>query len=158
MTAKQIVALVLGTFVAVSIVVLVAKGLRRSGPIHAEPTTSKTEAATKTMLVVYYLHGNFRCATCQKLEAYTSESLQQSFADEIRSGAIDFRIVNFDEPENEHLRQKYGLHSQSVVLSLETSGTESRWKNLDQIWKLVRDKEAYLAYIRDEVQSFRDAS
>ena len=92
------------------------------------------------------------------MEAYTSESLQQSFADEIRSGLIDFRTVNFDEPENDHLRERYGLHSQSVVLSMETGGAEDRWKNLDRIWNLVRDKEAFLAYIRDEVRTFRDAS
>jgi hypothetical protein len=119
---------------------------------------NETEATAKTTLVVYYLHGDYRCATCEKLEAYTSESLQQFFADEIRSGAVDFRSVNFDEPENDHLRHKYDLHSQSVVLSMEAGGAESRWKNLDRIWKLVRDKEAFLAYIRDEVRSFRDAS
>lgn len=158
MTAKQVVTLALGAFVTLSLVVLASRGLRQQAPIQPEHEPSATEAATKTTLVVYYLHGNYRCATCQKLEAYTSESLQQSFADEIRGGAIDFQSVNFDEPENDHLRQKYGLHSQSVVLSLQTGGAESRWKNLDRIWQLVRDKDAFLAYIRDEVRSFRDAS
>ena len=158
MTARKVVALALGAFVTISLVVLVARGIRRQGTLQAEPTKSEPEVAAKTTLVVFYLHGSYRCATCQKLEAYTSESLQRSFADEIRDGAIDFRSINFDEPENDHLRQKYGLHSQSVVLSMETAGTESRWKNLDQIWMLVRDKEAFLAYIRDEVRSFRDAS
>jgi MFS superfamily sulfate permease-like transporter len=158
MSAKKVVTLALGVFVGISLVVLVVKGVRRQGSIQAEPVAVETEPATTTTLVVYYLHGSYRCATCQKLEAYTSESLQQSFADEIRNGRIDFRIVNFDEPENDHLRQKYGLHSQSVVLSMQAGGKESRWKNLDRIWKLVRDKEAFLAYIRDEVRSFRDAS
>ncbi len=158
MSAKKIAALALGAFVAVSLVVLIAKGLRPASSIQAEPPPPQSQPATQRTLVVYYLHGNYRCATCEKLEAYTFESLQQSFADEIRSGAIDFRTVNFDAPENDQLRQKYELHSQSVVLSLEVGGTEQRWKNLDQIWKLVRNKPAFLAYIRDEVQSFRGAS
>jgi hypothetical protein len=59
--------------------------------------------------------------------------------------------VNVDEPENKHFIQDYQLVTRSLVLSLMSDGKEKKWKNLPDVWKLVRDKEKFYQYVKDEV-------
>jgi len=102
-------------------------------------------------LIVYYFHGDQRCPTCHKLETYAKEALDVYFADEIASKKIAWRVVNVDRTENSHFIQDYKLVTKSVVLSEVADGKEVGWKNLDQIWQKVRDKDGYLQYIRDSI-------
>ena len=34
------------------------------------------------------------------------------------------------------------------------AGREVRWKNLDEIWQLLRDPEVFQGYVEREVQAF----
>ena len=112
---------------------------------------SKIENA---QLIVYYFHGTDRCVTCRKFETWTQEVLTSSFVDEIKKKRLEYRVVNIDEPGNEHFVHDYGLYTKSVVLSEIKDGRRTRSKNLEKIWDLARDEEAYKAYVRDEVSSF----
>ena len=105
-------------------------------------------------LIVYYFHGDKRCVTCHKLENYTKEVLDTYLQDKISSKELVWKTVNVDRPENRHNINDYNLLTKSVVLSEVVGGQEVRWKNLDQIWQLVGDKDSYLAYIRDSISNF----
>ena len=108
-----------------------------------------------TVVIAYYFHGTRRCPTCKKLEAYSQEAIETGFAEQLESGALQWRPVNTDEEGYEHFIQDYQLYTKSVVLSRVNGDKELDWKNLDKIWTLVRgDKEAYLKYIQDEVTAF----
>lgn len=109
-------------------------------------------------VIVYYFHGTKRCATCLKLEAYTTEAVDSAFAEQLKSGALVFRVVNTDSTGNEHFTDDYQLYTKSVILSDQHKGEQTRWKNLEKIWELVDDHNAYLAYIRDEIQPYLDAT
>ena len=50
--------------------------------------------------------------------------------------------------------QDYQLVTKSLVLSLVSDGKETKWKNLADVWKLVRDKEKFYQYVKDEVEIF----
>ena len=112
-----------------------------------------SKTATET-IVVYYLHGNRRCATCQKLEAYSHESITANFADLLKDSSMVWKVMNFEEEGNEHFVEEYQLYSQSVVLSRLRDGKETAFKNLDKIWALVGDKDKFLAYIETETKAF----
>ncbi len=123
----------------------------------ADSTQSDSVAATPAIgpkIIATYFHGNRRCATCQKLEAYSQEAITTGFATEIENGLIEWRVVNFEEKENEHFATDYELFSQAVVLSRVDSGTQTEWKNLDKIWTLVGDKDKFLTYVRAETKAF----
>jgi hypothetical protein len=122
-------------------------------PTKGSPDSVKTPAH---QVIVYYFHGTKRCATCLKLEAYTTEAVDSAFADQLKSGALVFRVVNTDSTGNEHFTEEYQLYTKSVILSDLHQGKQTRWKNLEKIWDLVDDHEAYLAYIRDEIRPFLD--
>jgi|WetSurMetagenome_2_1015567.scaffolds.fasta_scaffold471173_2 hypothetical protein len=105
-------------------------------------------------IIASYFHGTRRCATCRKLEAYSKEAIETGFAKEIKDSTLVWRVVNTDEDANEHFVEDYGLYTKAVILSKVIDGKEVAWKNLDKIWDLVGDKEAYLKYIQTETADF----
>lgn len=105
-------------------------------------------------LAVYYMDMGKDCSTCLNLEAYTREALDTYFAPDLASGRIQWRTADLDAPENTHFVDEFGLYTKSVVLVRYQGGALTRFDSLSRIWELVYDKEAYIAYIRDEVQRF----
>ncbi len=107
-----------------------------------------------TFLIVYYFHTNFRCVSCRNIEKYTKEALEKFFFDDIASGKIDFRVVNIEESLNKHFLQDYQLYTKSVVLSKVSDGKEVKFKNLDKVWNLLRNKNKFYEYIKEETNNF----
>jgi thiol-disulfide isomerase/thioredoxin len=105
-------------------------------------------------IVVTYFHTTQRCASCKKIEAYTTEAVQKAFAAEIEKGRVIWRLVNTDEKENKHFVKDYQLYTKSVVVSEEINGKQERWKNLPKIWELLGDKPAFLFYVREETEAY----
>jgi hypothetical protein len=128
-----------------------------SGGALAGDDAAPTAAATNAETVVYYFHGNARCATCKAIEAYADEAVHAAFAGELEEGALEWRVVNIDEPANRHFIQDFQLVTRSVVLAEYRDGRVVRFENLDQVWQLVRDKERFIAYIEDETREFLTA-
>jgi len=118
---------------------------------HSALTEVKTQSSK---LIAYYFHGTFRCSTCRTIEQYSHDAIQTYFAKELGSGKLEFRPVNVDEPENKHFIQDYQLVTRSLVLSLVSDGKEMKWKNLPDVWKLMRDKEKFYQYVKDEVEIY----
>lgn len=121
----------------------------------SEVTVVESEESQDTdQIVVYYLHMNRRCMTCGKLEAYSKEAVESGFAEQLKDSSIVFRVENFEQEGNEHFAKDYQLFSQSLILSRQHDGKETEWKNLDEIWKLVGNKEEYITYVQTEVNEF----
>ena len=132
----------------------VACAAEGQGSAHAKPTTSAqpaTQAAPK--MVVYYFHGTFRCHTCRTIEAYSDEAIKAAFASELANGDIQWKPTNIDERANEHFIQDYQLYTRSLVVV--DGSNPKRFKNLERVWQLVRDKPAFAKYVQDEVRAFR---
>ena len=122
-----------------------------SSKVSPEITVSDTVA---DKIVVTYFHGNRRCATCMKLESYSHEAITAGFEKELADGRIEWRTVNFDDEGNKHYTKDYGMFSQSVILSHVVDGEEVSWKNVDKIWKLVGNKDAFLPYVQRVTREF----
>ncbi|MFC1735552.1 nitrophenyl compound nitroreductase subunit ArsF family protein [Candidatus Hydrogenedentota bacterium] len=120
-------------------------------------STVPTQAPSRSV-VAYYFHGDYRCKTCVNLEGYAREALETNFADELKDGRLEWRVVNTDEVENEHFVTEYQLVTKSVVLVALEDGTEVEWRNLGNIWELVGEKPAYLEYIRTNTHEFLKAN
>jgi hypothetical protein len=120
-----------------------------------EAPLSRTEMkARNAKVIAYYFHGTFRCTTCRTIEEYSHDAIQAYFAKELGNGRLEFRPVNVEEPGNKHYIQDYQLVTKSLVLSLVSDGKETKWKNLADVWKLVRDKEKFYQYVKDEVEIY----
>ena len=112
-----------------------------------EPPPSRAFVAT-------YFHTTMRCPTCQRIENLAEKVVKKTFAKELKSGALVWRAVNVDEPENRHYKSDYQLFTKSIILSELKGGKETRWKNFDKIWLLVRDEDAFNQYVASEISAW----
>jgi hypothetical protein len=120
----------------------------------AETVQAPVAADAPSTTVAYYFHGNKRCSTCRKLEAYTEEAITGGFASEIEAGELVWRVVNIDEPGNGHFVTDFELVTKSVVLVEYRDGEVVRFKNLKLVWQLVGDEDGFVRYVRDETRGF----
>lgn len=156
MKTRLTISVLLLLFISFAVAMTADKGTEAEKPETATDSTKVEKAATgDTKVIAYYVHGTRRCVTCRKLESYTQEAIEAAFSEQLEAGTIVWMPVNTDEEGNGHFIDDYQLFTKSVVLSEVKDGEELRWKNLDQIWTLVRgDKAAYLKYIQDELTAF----
>jgi len=117
-------------------------------------STNNSAEAKDHKVVVYYFHGNKRCHTCKRIEQLTREAVENFFNDEMSTGLVELKVINVDEPENKQFVKKYELFTKSVIVSDTQSGREKQWKNLQRIWELVHNDQAFKEYIRDEIKAY----
>lgn len=158
MKTKHLVTLVLLLFVVGSVAYMIAQE-RKTASAPAEPAVTESLPQAQAppparQVIVYYFHGDVRCPTCHKLETYAQQAVRTGFAEEMEAGLVVWKAVNVDRPENAHFVTDYKLVTKSVILSEVLNGKETGWKNLDRIWELVGNQEAYLEYIRTHVKTF----
>jgi hypothetical protein len=126
-----------------------------TAPSAVTKTDSLAKPANDTLshkIIAYYFHGTRRCPSCMKIEAYSQEAVQTGFAEDLKSGKMEWHVINTDESPNEHYLKDYQLYTKSLVLSHIEKGRETTWKNLEKVWELLGDKEAFIKYVQDEVR------
>ncbi len=162
MKIKRIIASILIAFVIISIAVVIIKESRQKqqkNTVAAIPKITASESKISqnkkegSYLIVYYFHGNMRCRNCIAFEQYTKAALDEFFAEKMKEGKLIYKVVNVEDTENEHFIRDYRLTTKSVVLVQLAAGKEVKWKNLDEIWKLVANKEQFINYIKSEINS-----
>lgn len=155
-------------FVAATCVVLIVKALPQTPPsvqvvagtsvdnsgtaapkINLTPTLAARDGVT-----VYYLHGKVRCPTCRSIEAYAQEAVQTGFADELKTGKINWQVINYELPGNEHYTTDYEVVAPNVVLAMFKDGKQVKWKGLPEVWEHVGDKSAFTALVQTSLREF----
>ena len=134
-----------------------------AGPVtsHSQPepparVASTTPAATHrgSKVIVYYLHTTARCPSCLKIEAYTAAEVTGPLAEPLSAGRLEWKVLNVEEPKNEHFVEDYQLYTKSVVVSEIRDGKEVRWKRLDKVWDYLDDQQAFMKYVDEEVRGY----
>jgi len=143
MKPKRLLTAALLLFVAASVAVLIAKEFQGAGP-----------AALDDGIIAYYFHGMKRCPWCRKIEASAHEAIRQGFAEEMADGRLNWRVVNFEGPGNAHFVDDYDIAASTVVLVEVRDGKQTRWKNLEEVWDHLDNKDALMRFVREEVASF----
>jgi len=150
--------------VVMSLAVAVSMGVQAQQPAAdstaVKPDSTQTQStmldsvAAADIIYASYFHGDRRCPTCMKLEAYSREAIQAAFDKELKDSAVVFRTVNWDNEENAHYVNDYQLYTKALILSRVRAGKEVAWKNLDSIWQLVNDKDKFVKYVQDQTRAF----
>ena len=100
--------------------------------------------------IVHYFYTSKRCTTCRKIEQWSEEAVK----DLVEAGQVQWQALNIDLPENEHFIKDFQLFTKSVIVAEYKDGKPVRWKNLPDIWTLVRDREKFVDYVADETKNF----
>lgn len=140
------------TFVGVA---TAADSSQVAAPDTLKAVSSSVEVVPATdQVFAYYFHGDQRCATCYKLESYSLEALKTGFEPQLDDSLLIWKTVNYDQKENKHFIDDYKLYTKALILSRVRDGKQVAWKNLDQIWQLVGDKDKFLTYVETETYKF----
>jgi len=156
-------------FVAATCVVLIVKAMPQTqatvqavagpnsgtnGPAAQRSNTGTPTPAVQDGVKVYYLHGNTRCPTCRSIEAYAQEAVQTGFADELKSGKLNWQVINYELSGNEHFATDYEVVAPNVVLTMFKDGKQVKWKGLPEVWEHVGDKSAFTAFVQTSLREF----
>lgn len=111
------------------------------------PVAQTVTPSAQEAVLVYLCHGNFRCPTCLKIEASTKDVLERMFADEIRSGRLIVKEVNYEQPENKDMILKYEIIAPTVIMVQLKDGKEVTYRNLMDVWQTVHQPAAFESLI-----------
>lgn len=152
MSGRRLIQIALLAVVAATVAIV----LRPQAETTADGTSAvDDELAAGTTYVAYYFHGDVRCDTCRSIEAQAEAAVQSGFPDELANGALDWRVVNTDQPENAHFVQEYQLTHSTVVLAEREGGTTRRFSSLDRVWELVHDEDdSFQNYVQGEIANW----
>ena len=105
-------------------------------------------------VIIYQFHRRFRCDACYKLEESINEALKTHFPEELKAGRLVFRVLDLDAEGSGQYEKKYDFFYNTVIVVDIENGKETRFKNLEEVWGLVEDKEAAVEFIRTEVAEY----
>jgi hypothetical protein len=105
-------------------------------------------------IIAYYFHGTYRCASCTKIEKWSYEAIRNSFPAALKEGKLLWRPVNVEKPENRHFVKQYSLFTKSLIVTEMKGEKQIRWKNLSEVWKLLRNQEKFFSYVTQEVRNY----
>lgn len=155
---KHIVTVLLLIFVVVSIAYAVVREVREATsrdvkPIAINPTINPNEVDQAfKKVVVYYFHTTARCDSCKTIEAYSHEVVTTKFKKELDNGTVEWQVINIDRPEHQHFIQDYQLTAMSLVLVQKSESAQLKWKNLNEVWHHVDEKETFFSYVENELK------
>jgi hypothetical protein len=145
--------------VLVAVVALISNvSPAKAGPTASSVTATVSNPQEEAKTVVYYFHGNMRCSSCRKIEAYTLEAIRSGFAEALKNGSLELKVVNVEESGNDHYVKDFQLYTRSVVVEKRFGDQQQEWKNLDRVWKLTRDKAAFMDYVQKETLAMMNAT
>ena len=103
-------------------------------------------------LEIYHFHGTNQCYSCITVGAYAEETVNNYFADEIKSGKIIFGHINGELLENKDLVMKYESTGSSLWLgTYSEDGKFSAEQNV-KVWYKINDKQDYMNYLKGVIE------
>ncbi len=168
MEIKKVAAVCFISLFAATLVVLIARALDIQAAAKIQPQLQKIAAELETLrrhfsggnvsVIVYYVHGNTRCPTCEAIESQAHEAVTSGFAAELKDGSVSWKIVNYEEPWAARFKDDYGVHIATVVLVRMKDGKPHGWKRLDEVWGLHTDKPACIEFVQAEIGKMLEAA
>ncbi|RMF71054.1 MAG: hypothetical protein D6744_18525 [Planctomycetota bacterium] len=126
----------------------------------AEPVAGADAPTTAPAhhVIAYYFHNTQRCPTCRRIEQLAARTLREQFPTELESGLLEWRVLNMEEPPNEHFVRDFRLVTSSLVLVDLRAGRQRDYVVLEKVWQLVHEDEGEFArYVADAVRKFLDS-
>ncbi len=114
-------------------------------------------AAPKDRVAVMYFHRTQRCPTCLKMGSYTEEAVKTGFAGEIKAAKVAFHYIDFENEKNAAYTKAYRITGPTLIVAKVSGKKVLEYKNLEEMWSLVTDKEAFLGYVQANVNAYLES-
>jgi len=100
---------------------------------------------------VLFFHPTARCAACNRMEATAEQLFRENFAEELASGRLTWREVNFEH--HDALAGRYRVVSSTIVIVTVRDGEEATFTRLDDALQRAGDGDAFRTYVRAAVEA-----
>jgi hypothetical protein len=145
---KKLIITAVVAFALASAAALVVRRLERT----ESPSSSSVQLPDA--VVVLCFHAAIRCPADEQLENYTREVLKKSFAASMEKGTLVLQVLDYESPDNAHLRSVYQVDGTTIVLADARPDGKGVAKNLKpQIDNLDNDKDSLQKLLRDEIEN-----
>jgi len=118
------------------------------------PTALAAEAPADRVIAIYF-HRTERCPTCQTMGKYSEEAVKKGFAKEVKDGTVAFYYIDYQNRKNAAVKKGYKITDPALIVAKIVAGKVKEYKDLEDIWDKVDDKEAFLKYVRENVTAYR---
>ena len=109
---------------------------------------SSSFAQTKKEYVeVLYFHRTQRCNTCQAIEKTTKELLEKNYKRDVKSGALVFTSVDFQQNNTNPLVEKYEIEGPTLLIIYHKKGKETVSNYTDEGFQYALSNPAKLKEI-----------
>ena len=106
-------------------------------------------------IVVVNFHPATRCNACREIGTEAQTVVETNFGDDLKSGRMNWRVINFEEPANKHFIQDYGLTTSTVVAVRRKAGRDVTWQRLDAVWDHLFEGPVMRAYLKEHIDQLR---
>lgn len=102
---------------------------------------------------LYHFRGTNQCWTCITLWELTLKTLEESFAEEVKSGKITYEDINAELPENQALAQKFGVRNISLYINTIIGESESYEEQVD-LMRYLNNEEQFKQMLKEKLNWF----
>lgn len=125
---------------------------QNSNDSQADSSSTKSEIKADKIEVVDF-HGTNRCYSCEILEKYARETLEENFQNELLNGKITFRSINGELPENRDMVIKYQARGSSLFINTITGGKDNIEEEVT-VWRLIGDEQKFKTYFKGKLENY----
>lgn len=116
----------------------------------------RTDGKQGAYVDVILFRGSGFCPTCDIMERLTTELFNENFNEDPEKEEVRFSKINLEKQENEKFFELYNLVTTSLILSYRENGVETRWKFLENGWRLAEDDpKAFKQYVLESIHEFK---
>jgi len=124
--------------ICVGIVVLILLAVFVVKPKNNAINNLNQTGATKVQ--VFLFHATQRCPTCIRIGQLAKATIEERFAEQFKSGKIEFREINIDLPENKSLAEKFQATGSALYINSIKNGQDSIVEDT-MVWQLASGYE-----------------
>lgn len=119
-------------------------------------SAAQAQEVIQVRTIVYYLNPGYNSYISKKMERMSKEALAENFPTNLERGALEFKVVNTSLPENKYFMKHYkiGIGEHRIIFSKLYNFKEVDVLNLDKVWPLSKDENAFKEYITEQVREF----
>jgi hypothetical protein len=148
MNKKLIYGIAIGIFVLL-LIIFIPKYMNGSGNVTASgsPISSDIEKVE-----VYHFHATRQCVTCKTIGAFSEETVNTYFSNELKSGKLVYAHINIDLPENKALVDKYEAKGSSLLIGVYGKDGSFLKTEDTNVWYKIDNKTDFMTYLKEVIE------
>jgi hypothetical protein len=97
---------------------------------------------------VYHFHATSQCYTCKTIGAYSEETVNTYYSNELKSGKLVYGHINVDLTENKAIVDKYEAKGSSLIIGVYKKDGSFTKQEDTNVWYKTGNKTEFINYLK----------